>query len=251
MVITRLHILLFSIIIMTSGIYMGQVYQSRQHPIFKIPTVPAAPSMARPAVPTVPVATQVPEKASVSQSETAVSADAAGSVPVAASGAVSAAPAAASSEAVVDRDPQQRAILAVAVAGEYWRIAHEEKRDVAQGQATLRHAKQLLAAGEYDAAWRLAHQAVKELQTAPVRVVKPASAINATKTKKYYTVRRGDTLWGIAKMPQHYRRGALWVKIWRANEKKIPDFDYIYPQQVLYIPPRKAASGKSPAPSEL
>jgi nucleoid-associated protein YgaU len=49
-------------------------------------------------------------------------------------------------------------------------------------------------------------------------------------------VRRGDSLWAIAKMPRHYGRGAFWTKIWRANEKKIPDFDIIYPRQVLLIP---------------
>jgi nucleoid-associated protein YgaU len=51
-----------------------------------------------------------------------------------------------------------------------------------------------------------------------------------------YVVRRGDTLWSIAKKSQVYGRGAGWVKIWRANERKIPDFDRIYSGVTLTIP---------------
>ena len=62
--------------------------------------------------------------------------------------------------------------------------------------------------------------------------------MNAPLKEKYgtYTVKRGDCLWNIAKMSEHYGRGAMWVDIWRANEKKIPDFDVIYRGQKLVIP---------------
>lgn len=51
-----------------------------------------------------------------------------------------------------------------------------------------------------------------------------------------YVVRRGDNLWNIAKRPDVYGRGAGWVKIWRANERKVPDFSVIVAGQELKIP---------------
>ncbi|HOW28751.1 MAG TPA: LysM peptidoglycan-binding domain-containing protein [Elusimicrobiota bacterium] len=54
-----------------------------------------------------------------------------------------------------------------------------------------------------------------------------------------YKVQRGDNLWKIARKTDHYGRGAAWVRIWRANEKKIPDFDQIVTGQVLLIPAEK------------
>jgi len=51
-----------------------------------------------------------------------------------------------------------------------------------------------------------------------------------------YLVQRGDNLWNISKKPEVYGRGATWVKIWRANEKRILDFDVIYSGMRLTIP---------------
>jgi nucleoid-associated protein YgaU len=115
------------------------------------------------------------------------------------------------------------AVEAVAVAGEYWIITKSKGRDYAAGQAILRRAKENLKQNNYDAAWELAHQSIKEFKKAPIKDV-------------YYIVRRGDCLWNIAKMPRHYGRGSMWVKIWRANQKIIPDFDLIYSGQKLFIP---------------
>jgi nucleoid-associated protein YgaU len=111
----------------------------------------------------------------------------------------------------------------VAIAGEYWKIAKKEGRDLSKGQSTLRLAKVALNAKNYSEAIRLAKQSIEELKTAP-------------KIGVNYRVVRGDCLWNIAKMKKHYGRGSMWVKIWRANEKIIPDFDLIYPNQILFIP---------------
>ena len=51
---------------------------------------------------------------------------------------------------------------------------------------------------------------------------------------KGYTVKKGDTLWGIAE--QFYGDGNLWKKIHYANEDLIKNPKKIYPGQVLKIP---------------
>ncbi len=52
-----------------------------------------------------------------------------------------------------------------------------------------------------------------------------------------YVVRRGDTLWGIAK--RHYGKGSSYRRIYRANRRKIRNPNRIYPHQRLYIPSRR------------
>ncbi|MBN1823475.1 MAG: LysM peptidoglycan-binding domain-containing protein [Endomicrobiales bacterium] len=115
------------------------------------------------------------------------------------------------------------ATQAIAVAGEYWLSAKREGRNVSKGQETLRQAKSAFAQEDFKTAHALARQSIDALKI-------------SKQEKLYYKVVRGDNLWNIAKMPRHYGRGAMWVKIWRANEKQIPDFDIIRPSQVLYIP---------------
>ena len=118
---------------------------------------------------------------------------------------------------------RELAIKAVAVAGEYWMITKKEGRDYTEGQQTLRAAKEYLAQEDYENALALAKQSITEFKSASFENLE-------------YVVIRGDSLWGIAKMSRHYGKGSEWVKIWRANEKKIPDFDLIYSGQVLVIP---------------
>ncbi|HRY07448.1 MAG TPA: LysM peptidoglycan-binding domain-containing protein, partial [Hyphomicrobiaceae bacterium] len=49
-----------------------------------------------------------------------------------------------------------------------------------------------------------------------------------------YVVRTGDSLWLISR--RHYRKGALWPIIQRANDAKIADPDLIFPCQRFEIP---------------
>lgn len=53
---------------------------------------------------------------------------------------------------------------------------------------------------------------------------------------KMYTVKKGDTLWAIAK--RYYGNGALYMKIVNANKGKIKDPHWIYPNQKFVIPPK-------------
>lgn len=51
-----------------------------------------------------------------------------------------------------------------------------------------------------------------------------------------YTVRKGDTFWKIAKMPEHFGAGRRWYDIWKANEDKILDFDHLEAGLTITIP---------------
>ena len=50
-----------------------------------------------------------------------------------------------------------------------------------------------------------------------------------------YTVKKGDTLWAIAKA--HYGEGSKYKAIFEANRPMLEDPDKIYPGQTLRIPP--------------
>lgn len=52
----------------------------------------------------------------------------------------------------------------------------------------------------------------------------------------YYTVVRGDHLWGIAAKPKIYGNGMKWMRIYSVNHDQIRDPDLIFPKQVFAIP---------------
>lgn len=51
-----------------------------------------------------------------------------------------------------------------------------------------------------------------------------------------YTVVRGDHLWKISGMKQHFGNPFAWPKLYQANKDKIKNPDLIYPKQVFTIP---------------
>jgi len=57
----------------------------------------------------------------------------------------------------------------------------------------------------------------------------------ATAQKGHYVkVRRGDSLWRIAK--RHYGNGRRWTRIYNANKRKIQDPDFLKPGHRIYLP---------------
>ena len=51
-----------------------------------------------------------------------------------------------------------------------------------------------------------------------------------------YTVVRGDYLWKIAKMKEHYGDGMKWMRIYSVNREQIDNPDLIFPDQNFSIP---------------
>src|SRR6266705_2311468 len=52
----------------------------------------------------------------------------------------------------------------------------------------------------------------------------PAEQPNPSENKTSpvtYTVKKGDTLWSIAKMKEHFGKGHRWYDIWKANDNLV------------------------------
>lgn len=61
-----------------------------------------------------------------------------------------------------------------------------------------------------------------------------AAAAIGEKRGHYVKVRRGDSLWRIAR--RHYGDGRRWTRIYNANRRKIQDPDFLRPGRRIYLP---------------
>lgn len=73
---------------------------------------------------------------------------------------------------------------------------------------------------------------------AGVAAVEDQVTLAAAAEAVLYTVKKGDTLWAIAKA--HYGEGSKYNAIFEANRPMLRDADKIYPGQTLRIPPEAA-----------
>lgn len=74
----------------------------------------------------------------------------------------------------------------------------------------------------------------KTTTTQKTAVVKQTRETTNAPSTKTYTVKKGDTLWGIAK--KYYGNGAKYTQIYNANKGKIKNPNLIYVGQVFTIP---------------
>ena len=93
---------------------------------------------------------------------------------------------------------------------------------------------QLMAEESIEAYRRL--QEEQEQQQAEEEMMEEEPAMRS------YTVRRGDTLWGISGRSVGYNDPYQWPLIYRANKAKIKDADLIYPGQNFQIQADPSAS---------
>lgn len=68
--------------------------------------------------------------------------------------------------------------------------------------------------------------------TRPAEVTPPKTT--PTVSTRYYTIQKGDTLWGIA--TKYYGNGSQYTKIYNANKSIIKNANLIYPGQKIVIP---------------
>jgi len=68
------------------------------------------------------------------------------------------------------------------------------------------------------------------------RMIEQAKEKGKSAVPPAYTVKRGDYLWKIAKMPDIYGDAYAWMRIYTSNKDQIKDPNLIYPNQSFLIP---------------
>jgi nucleoid-associated protein YgaU len=131
-------------------------------------------------------------------------------------------------EARLRQEAMDRAQRSLSRAAQTIESARGEGKDVQLPSKTYQQAREIFfqaqTVDDFYRAQTLAEQALQQALAVP------------SSRLKTYVVKRGDNLWRIAKKKEVYGRGAGWVKIWRANEKKVSDFDLLYVGISLAIP---------------
>jgi len=81
-----------------------------------------------------------------------------------------------------------------------------------------------------------AKQSAAEEEAGKVAAKSKGAKKKGVASGKIYTVKKGDTLWWIAKYKDNYNDPFAWPIIFDANRKKIKNPNLIYPGQKLLIP---------------
>jgi nucleoid-associated protein YgaU len=109
------------------------------------------------------------------------------------------------------------------------------QRSLANAEAAVRDAQQLLAQGDAIRALNRLDAAQADCLSARDQATQAGLAA-AQRQPTTYAVARGDSLWRISGQAAIYGNPLLWPLIYKANRNKIRDPDVIYPRQVLTIP---------------
>lgn len=72
--------------------------------------------------------------------------------------------------------------------------------------------------GVGDMSYQIEFQEAREITIKTTKVAEESSPKRPTETSSSYTIKKGDTLWGIAAMSKHYGDGSKWKKIYNANK---------------------------------
>jgi len=115
----------------------------------------------------------------------------------------------------------------IAVTGEKIKSNRKHGFDVSPAVIMLKNAKNAYDLSDFENALAYARES-SNIVDALISKNAAASPV------KIYVVKRGDTLWNISK--KHYKKGAKWYDVWKANKKTVPDFDRIYRGQKITIP---------------
>ena len=128
---------------------------------------------------------------------------------------------------------------------EEWKGADEPIRIIITGMLNMECTIESFTHTEQDATrdvyYTLNLREYRRIKTRPATVEVTATATpqsdratKAPETGTSYTVKKGDSLWAIAK--RHYGNGADYTKIYEANKDKINNPNLIYAGQTLVIP---------------
>ncbi|MFO1036730.1 MAG: peptidoglycan-binding protein LysM [Geminicoccaceae bacterium] len=114
-------------------------------------------------------------------------------------------------------------------------VAVEGDKVVLKGEAPDQATKEkvILAAGNIAGVAK-----VEETVTTAVPAAAQTAATSAQAESVFYTVKKGDTLWAIAKA--QYGEGGKYPAIFEANRPMLKHPDKIFPGQTLRIPPEPA-----------
>ena len=126
----------------------------------------------------------------------------------------------------------QAAIRAARVSGAREQDLVEAEEALAYASSTYEQAQALLAQGNREHA----HQLLRAVHADCLRAQHLAGEMNWQLAGDSYTVRPGDSLWGIAARPAIYHDPLLWPILYYGNRDRLRDPDVLYPRQEITVP---------------